>query len=124
MTEDFLPVRVFAKRDMDEQKVEGGGSSDTPNWVLVGDELFSRASSLVGSLERGLSEKDHNSDLPYVFEVCLDERDTSKSKRKYVTDMLTLGSRPSGIVGMRGSNSLVFELGGIDEINALKEHLG
>lgn len=124
MTEDFLPVRVFAKRDMDEQKVEGGGSSDTPNWVLVGDELFSRASSLVGGLERGLSEKEHNFDLPYFFEVRLDERDTSKSKRKYVTDMLTLGSRPSGIVGMRGSNSLVFELGGIDEVNALKEHLG
>lgn len=64
MTEEFLPVRVFAKRNMDEQKVEGGGSSDTPNWVLVGDELSSRASSLVEGLERGLLEKEHNSALP------------------------------------------------------------
>lgn len=124
MTEEFLPVRVFAKREMDEQKVEGGGNNDTPNWVLVGDELSSRVSTLIGGLERSLFEKEHNSDLPYVFEVRLDERDTSKSKRRFVTDMLTPGSQPSGIVGMRGSNSLVLELRDIDEVNALKKHLG
>ena len=28
--EEFLPIRLFAKREMDEQKVEGGGSNDTP----------------------------------------------------------------------------------------------
>ena len=124
MTEEFLPVRVFAKREMDEQKVDGGGNNDTPNWVLVGDELSSRVSTLIGGLERSLFEKEHNSDLPYVFEVRLDERDTSKSKRRFVTDMLTPGSQPSGIVGMRGSNSLVLELRDIDEVNALKKHLG
>lgn len=119
-----MPVRLFAKRGMDEQRVEGGGSSDTPSWVLVGDELSSRSAALINGLERGLAEKEHNSDLPYVFEVRLDERDTSKSKRKFVTDMLTLGSQSNEVVGMRGSNSLVLELDGDNEINALKGRLG
>ena len=63
--EEFLPIRLFAKREMDEQKVEGGGGNDTPNWVLVGDELTSRSMSLISGLEKGLTERAHNPDLPY-----------------------------------------------------------
>lgn len=44
MAGEKLPIKFFAPREIDELRVEGNGSSDTPNWVLEGRELEQRAS--------------------------------------------------------------------------------
>lgn len=50
-------------------------------------------------------------DLPYTFEVVLDNDDTAKSKRGAVVDMLSpSGSGSSYVVGMRGATGLILRL--------------
>ena len=44
--EDLLPIKFFAKRKIDEMKVEGGGSNKLPKFVLSGNELTERVDQL------------------------------------------------------------------------------
>lgn len=121
---EFLPIRVFAQREMDEQRVEPGGGSDKPSWVLTGSDLESRASVLRQGLIDSLNNDKHNPSLAYVFEVKLDERDTAKSKRKAIVDMLSLsGSQASSVTGMKGATSLVLELPDNDAVNTVADRL-
>ena len=46
MANEKLPIKFFAPREIDELRVEAGGSSDIPTWVLTGDKLTERASVL------------------------------------------------------------------------------
>lgn len=46
MDGERLPIKFFAPREIDELKVEPGGSSSMPNWVLTGDALKQRAAEL------------------------------------------------------------------------------
>ena len=34
MNNDKLPIKFFAPREIDELRIEPGGSSDIPGWVL------------------------------------------------------------------------------------------
>lgn len=124
MTKEFLPIRQFAQREIDEQRVEGGGSADRPAWVLVGDELSSRSAWLQRGFEGALHAKGHNPYLPYAFNIRLDERDTAKSKRRVVADMFCLNAnQPSNFVGMVGSSSIVMRLPDLASAEEIKSRL-
>lgn len=108
---EFLPIRLFAQRTIDEQRVEGGPRDESPGWILVGEELRKRARSLRDGLSDEAPWRAHNPDLPYTFAVVLDERDTAKSKRRAVVDMLSPnGSGSSYVAGMRGATTLILRL--------------
>ncbi len=108
---ELLPIRLFAKRTVDEQRVEGGPRDECPAWVLTGDDLKKRAESLREGLTDGSLREEHNPELPYTFEVVLDDNDTAKSKRGAVVDMLSpSGSGSSYVVGMRGATGLILRL--------------
>ena len=108
---ELLPIRLFAKRTVDEQRVEGGPRDECPAWVLTGDDLKKRAESLREGLTDGSLREEHNPELPYTFEVVLDDNDTAKSKRGAVVDMLSpSGSESSYVVGMRGATGLILRL--------------
>lgn len=110
MTE-FLPIMMIKQRAVDDTKVEPGGSSEKPGWVLTGDELIDRAQELSLGLLSSYDNEPHNDAMPYVFEVKLDGRDTAKSKRTPVVDMLDIegADGPSHVVGMKGSSSLIVQ---------------
>ena len=109
MSEDFLPIRVFRQREVDNERVEGRGSTEKPKWVLTGEELAKHSQSLTASLMSCYTNVQHNDALPYIYEVTLDKRDTSKSKRKSVVDMFEIEGTdgPSHVIGMRGSKRLL-----------------
>lgn len=109
MAEEFLPIRFFKQRERDDGKVEPGGPSEKPKWVLVGDELEARSSMLVTSMLSSRLEGEHNEAIPYVYEVTLDGRDTAKSKRAAVVNMLDIdgANGPSHVIGMRGATKLI-----------------
>ena len=111
MAEEFLPIMMIKQRTVDDTRVEPGGSSDKPGWVLTGDELIERAQELSLGLLSSYDNEPHNSAMPYVFEVKLDGRDTAKSKRTPVVDMLDIegADGPSHVVGMKGSSSLIVQ---------------
>lgn len=61
--EELLPIKFFAKRKIDEIKVEGGGSDKLPKFVLSGNELTERATQLklnLNSLEQNFKSKKEN----------------------------------------------------------------
>lgn len=108
---DFLPIRLFVQRAIDEQRVEGGPRDENPTWVLTGEDLRRRAKTLRDGLLDEMPWRVHNQDLPYTFEVVLDEKDTAKSKRAAVVDMLSpSGSGSSYVVGMKGATTLILRL--------------
>lgn len=108
---ELLPIRLFTQRTVDEKRVEGGPRDESPAWVLAGEALEERAKSLRDGLTDEWFLERHNPDLPYTFEVVLDNDDTVKSKRGAVVDMLSpSGSGSSYVVGMRGATGLILRL--------------
>ena len=109
---EFLPIIMFKQRSDDEQRVEGGGSSDNvPGWYLQDNDLLLRSEELATELLEGITVERKNPELPYLFEVQLDSDDTSKTKRSAVARMLgdsAANERPS-IIGMRGTDSLIVQ---------------
>lgn len=71
MSNERLPIKLFAPREIDELKVEPGGSSDVPNWVLEGKALEQRAIKLCQAFEQfsePINERaKRNSVVPFVF---------------------------------------------------------
>ena len=47
-----LPIKFIAKRKVDEQLKEAGGSKELPKWVMQGDSLAQRSRNLTGSMSR------------------------------------------------------------------------
>ncbi|HAK43085.1 MAG TPA: hypothetical protein DCM59_10795, partial [Clostridium sp.] len=45
-----MPIKFFAKREVDNSRTEGGGGKD-PSWILQGEELISRSNELNNSLQ-------------------------------------------------------------------------
>lgn len=123
-SERYLPIRLFAQREIDEQRVEGGGDGETPKWVLSGIDLDKRARLLRDGLMDAVSWDNHNPALPYTFEVVLEEKSTAKSRRTAVVDMLSSnGSGLSNVVGMRGARCLILRLPTRDVVERVAERM-
>ena len=108
---EFLPIIMFKQRSDDNQKVESGGGDKTPGWYLQGDDLLFRSEELAAGLLDGISVARKNPDLPYLFEVQLEDNGTSKTKRSAVAGMLgdsAANEKPS-IIGMRGTDGLIVQ---------------
>lgn len=71
MSNDRLPIKFFTPREIDELRVEPGGSSDVPNWVLKGKALEQRATELYHTFEQFFEpvqeRAKQNSAVPFVF---------------------------------------------------------
>ncbi|MBO3272973.1 S8 family peptidase [Hymenobacter defluvii] len=53
MADEKLPIKLFSKReDQDERRTEGGGSGDLPNWVLPNEELIAKAGAFRQALTK------------------------------------------------------------------------
>lgn len=123
MAETFLPIRVFRQRSVDEQRVEGMGDKEKPKWVLTGTELAKHAEALTSSLLYGYDTDGHNPSLPYIYEVSLNQKDTSKTKRKVIVDMLNVegANGKDNVIGMHGSTSLLLSVPSDDQIRTIAE---
>ena len=71
MDTEKLPIKFFAKREVDDLRVEGGGNVEKPKWVLTGEKLQSRAQKLTSSLHeiegKLLERKEKQSPVPFVL---------------------------------------------------------
>lgn len=47
MENERLPIKFFAKREVDNLRVEAGGPSDLPKWVLTKERWFVNQSLLL-----------------------------------------------------------------------------
>ena len=51
-----LPIKFFAKRGEDKQRVEGGGKKELPKFVLSGSELNEKSAELSRMIFNALEE--------------------------------------------------------------------
>lgn len=47
MKNEKLPIKFFAPREIDELRIEPGGNSEAPKWVLSGEALQKKSSIFV-----------------------------------------------------------------------------
>lgn len=126
MAGEKLPIKFFAPRDIDELRVEGSGSSDTPNWVLEGCELEQRASELVLAFEqfsKAITERaERKSAVPFVFvaKMCADA--TAKSRRGDISALFQFGDK-SGIIGLADSNELIVKIDSVAQMDDVSNRL-
>lgn len=109
MAEKSLPIRLFAKRSVDEMRTEGGGGSNPPSWILSGEDLDRRSRALVEDIRDCLNDSRHNSDMPYALQADLVSKARAKSHRKAIVDMLDVGALPT-VVGVVGDTGLMLKV--------------
>lgn len=124
MDREKLPIKFFAPRDVDELRVEGNGSSDTPKWVLQGEALKTRSEYLSASLDyigQIMGER-KESPVPFSFITRIQEDATAKSKRKDITNLFQV-KEVSSVVGMASTNELIVSFDSIDELKQVSERI-
>lgn len=126
MPNEKLPIKFFAQREVDELRVEPGGNSEIPNWVLSGAALERRATELMQAFERfslEINEREkRKSVVPFVFiaKMCSDA--TAKSRRGDISSLFRSGDK-SNIIGLTASNELIVKIESIDQMNAISDRL-
>lgn len=121
-----LPIKFFATRDVDEMRVEAGGSNDIPKWVLSGEELQERASRLLtdfSAFEEAIKEKESKqSAIPFLFiaKLCYDA--TAKSRRRDVAELFQFSAR-NNVVGLSQADELIISVYSCNEMNVISSRL-
>ena len=73
-----LPIKFFAKREEDKQRVEGGGKKELPKFVLSGSELNEKSAELSRMIFDALEEDWEDRNIPVIIEAKLN-KDYKKS---------------------------------------------
>lgn len=119
MENEKLPIKFFAPREIDELRIEPGGNSDAPKWVLSGDALHEKARLLTASLDGIVSLMEthvkNNDIVPFVFVAQTKEDATAKSKRKDISALFQVKESDS-IIGLTATSKLLIRMDSIDEL--------
>ncbi len=126
MADEKLPIKFFAPREVDDLRVEGSGSSDTPNWVLEGDELAQRASKLnlaFGQFSKAVIERaERKSAVPFVFVAKMCDDATAKSRRGDISALFQAGEK-SSVIGLADSDELIVKIDSVAQMNEISSRL-
>lgn len=126
MSNERLPIKLFAPREIDELKVEPGGSSDVPNWVLEGKALEQRAIKLCQAFEQfsePINERaKRNSVVPFVFIAKMCDDATAKSRRGDISALFQSGDK-SNVIGLTSADELVVKIDSVSQMNEISTRL-
>jgi len=124
--EEKLPIKFFAKRKIDEMRVEGGGNGDLPKFVLSGKELGERvvqlSLNLGGFEEKILQKKQRKSSIPFVFKAKMNKNALAKSHRQEIANFLR--SSNDNIIGITQGDELLIKIESESEIKAIAAKFG
>ena len=108
-----LPIKVFKKRVEDERLTEGGGSSNVPDWLLSGKELYEHSNylhSFIVELGDTFAKKDAIGDyLPTIIYTNLIDDAIAKSHRSKVNQIFNVNEK-NNIIGFGEENSLFIKI--------------
>lgn len=126
MTNEKLPIKFFAKREIDDLRVEPGGAKVVPSWVLTGDELVERASVLRDTFAHFLplmkERVSRNSAVPFTFIAKMCEDATAKTRREDIASLLQIGKKLN-LIGLAASDELIVRLDSLAEMNEISSRL-
>lgn len=126
MAEERLPIKFFAKREVDNMRVEAGGSSDLPKFVLGEKELYDKSKTLVNIVENLKKEvirkEKSNSLIPTVFKAKIIDDAAAKTHRKEVSRLFRT-SVVSNILGLADTDEIIVKLDDLRETDILIKRL-
>ena len=126
MNNERLPIKFFAPREIDELKVEPGGNSDTPNWVLTGDALIERADTLQMAFSQFSDEivnrSERNSAVPFTLVAKMCENATAKSRRHDISSLFQYEGK-SNILGLTASDELIVKINSVAQMNEISQRI-
>ena len=122
MADERLPIKFFAKREMDEMMVEPSPRGDAPSWVLMGEELIKRVQLLERDLDEirdsMLERERKQSIVPVTVKARIKEDATAKSHRKEITDLFRNKGK-NKVIGLTGIDELIIKIESKADIEAI-----
>ncbi len=106
--DEKLPIKFFAKREKDQQKVEGGGSKVLPKFVLSGYELDKKSAELSKMMVDVLNEKFEDRNIPVIIEAKLNKDAQAKSHRKKIENIFF--TNKNNVIGITNENTLIIRV--------------
>jgi hypothetical protein len=126
MSNDKMPIKFFAPREIDELRIEGSGSSEPPKWLLSGEELEKRAQGLLkdfNQFKEKISDRlDRKSVVPFVFIAKMRDDSTAKSRRKDISSLFQTSEKRS-VIGLVDSDELIVRLDSISDMEKISNRL-
>lgn len=113
MVNERLPIKFFAKREVDNLRVEGAGSTDEPPWVYSGDELKRHAESFLEafsdfqSVIRGKEEE--GAVVPFVFKAKIRSDVIAKTHRREIRNLFEVRGK-SNVLGLVDPDELIIKI--------------
>lgn len=121
-----LPIKFFAARNEDNQKVEGRRNGDEPQWVLQGDKLVSHSRKIsedILEVKRIIKDKNKGqSNIPIILVAKLEEEARAKSRRAYIKELLSI-NKENNIIGVDGSYNLMIKIKNTFELDELNSNV-
>lgn len=106
---ETLPIKFFAKREEDKQRVEGGGKKELPKWVLHGEELYEKSVALSRVINDVLEEENWNErNIPVIIEAKLNRDAHAKSHRRKIENIFFTDK--NNVIGVTDENTLVIRV--------------
>lgn len=113
MADERLPIKFFARREVDNQRVEGGGDSKPPKFMLDGNELVVKAKGYEDIFENFMEQvsrkENKESIVPFVFRAKLIEDAKAKTHRSKVTSLFKVGTE-NNVIGLSDVDEILVKL--------------
>lgn len=121
-----IPIKFFAKREIDNSRTEGGGNGKLPSWVLEGEELILKSKQLQHSLnlikdvlDKRPSEEDF---IPTVIKTKINNIAKAKSHRSEISGLFKVNSQNS-VIGLIGEDELLIKIATKEDLNRITEKI-
>jgi hypothetical protein len=126
MANDRLPIKFFAKREIDNLRVEAGGSEDLPKWILDEEKLTIRSKGFVSKLEgfkKVIQKKEQsNSLIPLAIKARIIDDAAAKTHRREVYGLFRTGAS-NNVLGLVESDEIIVKIENTKETDTIIERL-
>ena len=119
---ELLPIKFFSKREEDNLRVEGNGTSELPKWILSGDKLTARAIHLSAGIEEIAKNTEwENRSVPVIIQATLNKEAHAKTHRRKIESVLRTGQ--NSILGIADEDTLLVKVDSFEDIVEIKNRL-
>ncbi|QNO13317.1 S8 family peptidase [Alkalicella caledoniensis] len=126
MADERLPIKFFAKREVDNMRVEAGGGGDPPKFVLSPEELMIKSRAFVDVVQEFkaevLKKEKENSLIPVVFKTKIIDDATAKTHRREVSNLFRTGT-DNNVLGLAEEDELIIKVDDSREVEKIIERL-
>lgn len=127
MKKKNLPIKIFEKRkEVDERRVEGGGSKKEPKWTLSDGELAERvelfSSVIINKIEDFQNRDENRTFIPTTIKVEINPDALAKSHRTGIKKLFDVNYK-SNLIGFSGENNVLVKMDNVSDVKAIQRNI-